>query len=87
MNCMKNSDFNEGIRSLLVDRDNNPQWQPATLAEVTDEMIKVRGQHQATCAGHVCCVLSFVFIACIWSFMPPKLFSIKAAYFMMGLFT
>ena len=32
-------DFYEGIRAQLVDKDRNPKWSPATLAEVTDDAI------------------------------------------------
>ncbi|KAG0566345.1 hypothetical protein KC19_7G056700 [Ceratodon purpureus] len=33
------TDFYEGCRALLVDKDNKPQWNPPTLAEVSDEMV------------------------------------------------
>jgi enoyl-CoA hydratase/carnithine racemase len=29
----------EGIRALVIDKDNAPKWNPATLAEVSDEMV------------------------------------------------
>jgi enoyl-CoA hydratase len=33
-------DFYEGVRAVIVDKDNKPQWQPATLADVSDAEIE-----------------------------------------------
>ena len=32
-------DFPEGVRALLVDKDNAPNWRPARLEDVTDELV------------------------------------------------
>jgi len=38
--CMREHDFAEGVRALLVDRDNSPVWNPSSLHEVTPEKIE-----------------------------------------------
>lgn len=37
--CMRENDFAEGVRALLVDRDNAPVWNPSSLKDVTKERI------------------------------------------------
>jgi enoyl-CoA hydratase/carnithine racemase len=37
--CFDQGDFVEGIRALLVEKDNRPRWSPASLAEVTREAV------------------------------------------------
>lgn len=38
--CMRFGDFAEGIRALIIDKDRNPRWRPATLADVSDAYIQ-----------------------------------------------
>lgn len=39
LNCSRYGNFQEGVRALLVDKDRNPTYVPATLDELSDEFI------------------------------------------------
>jgi len=36
---MGGTEFYEGVRSVLVDKDRNARWSPPTLEEVSDEAV------------------------------------------------
>lgn len=38
--CLADHDFFEGVRALLIDKDQNPQWQPAALSQITTQRIE-----------------------------------------------
>ncbi len=37
--CFEQGDFIEGVRALLIDKDNSPRWTPARLEDVTDTSV------------------------------------------------
>jgi hypothetical protein len=40
LQCCAHPDFPEGVRALLIDKDNHPKWAPATPVEVSAEWIQ-----------------------------------------------
>jgi enoyl-CoA hydratase/carnithine racemase len=37
--CFEQGDFLEGVRAVLVDKDNAPRWRPARIEDVTEPMV------------------------------------------------
>jgi len=40
MGCVNFGEFQEGVRALLIDKDNEPNWSPSSLKDVSSETIE-----------------------------------------------
>jgi enoyl-CoA hydratase/carnithine racemase len=43
--CVLHPDLAEGIRALLIEKDNKPQWSVGSVAEITDAMVEEFFKH------------------------------------------
>jgi enoyl-CoA hydratase/carnithine racemase len=55
--CFEQGDFIEGVRALLIDRDNAPHWTPNRIEDVTDGMVDTFFRSRWTAAGHPLSIL------------------------------
>lgn len=37
---MQHGDFHEGVRALLLDKDNKPRWNPKRLEDVSENLVQ-----------------------------------------------
>ncbi|MGN6481144.1 enoyl-CoA hydratase/isomerase family protein [Luteibacter sp.] len=52
LHCAAHGDFMEGIRALLIDKDRQPRWRPATLADASSDWADTFFQLTWDAAGH-----------------------------------
>jgi hypothetical protein len=50
--CFEQGDFLEGVRALIIDKDNAPHWTPNRVEDVTDAMIDAFFRTRWTPAEH-----------------------------------
>jgi enoyl-CoA hydratase/carnithine racemase len=49
--AFEQGDFLEGVRAVLIDKDNKPRWQPSRIDDVTDSMIDAFFRERWRCAA------------------------------------
>jgi enoyl-CoA hydratase/carnithine racemase len=50
--AFEQGDFLEGVRAVLIDKDNTPRWQPHRIEEVTEDMIEAFFRERWPAAAH-----------------------------------
>jgi enoyl-CoA hydratase/carnithine racemase len=50
--CFEQGDFLEGVRALIIDKDNAPRWKPERIEEVTDAAVDDFFRNRWTTAAH-----------------------------------
>ena len=50
--CFEQGDFLEGVRAVLIDKDNSPRWRPGRIEEVTEAMIEAFFRERWSAAAH-----------------------------------
>jgi enoyl-CoA hydratase/carnithine racemase len=50
--CFEQGDFLEGVRAVLIDKDNAPRWQPERIEDVTDSMVDAFFRNRWSAAKH-----------------------------------
>ena len=50
--CFEQGDFLEGVRALIIDKDNSPHWKPSRIEDVTDAMIDPFFRSRWSAAAH-----------------------------------
>jgi len=50
--CFEQGDFIEGVRALIIDKDNSPRWKPDRIEDVTDAMVDAFFRNRWTAAAH-----------------------------------
>jgi len=50
--CFEQGDFIEGVRALIIDKDNSPRWHPSRIEDVTDAMVEAFFRNRWSARAH-----------------------------------